>query len=164
MHPLWVQVASKAVSEDPRRTMKMSRERPRLSITAQELVTPSGMAEIGPTSPTGRVTFAGDDSAADGAVLAEGCDAWGRTCTLAPRRHTSDFPRRTPRHSYPLNTSFSPTRRGGVVGPDAAAALAVGMARNATAARSARRPMRCISEFHSHGSSSSTMSCQTLRE
>ncbi|MFZ4487033.1 MAG: hypothetical protein ACOYO9_10630 [Candidatus Nanopelagicales bacterium] len=79
--------------------MYRSREIPRLSITDHALVTPSGMAEIGPSSPTARVTFAADGSAAEGVALAEGRGCCGNEETAAPRRHTKDFPRRTPRHS-----------------------------------------------------------------
>ena len=99
MHPAWVHAASKAVSDDPRRTMYRSRESPRLSITDHALVTPSGIAEMGPSSPIARVTFASDGSAEGGVALAEGRGCCGTPGTADPRRHTSDFPRRTPRHS-----------------------------------------------------------------
>ena len=98
-HPAWVQVASNAVSDDPRLTMKTSREMPRLSITDQALVTPSGMAERGPSSPTAPVALAADGSGASAEALGEGRVAGASAGTIAPRRHTSALPRRTPRHS-----------------------------------------------------------------
>ena len=56
----------------------------------------SGLALVGALGVSACVT-AGSGGSAE--ALGDGGGSGGGACTMAPRRHTSDLPRRTPRHS-----------------------------------------------------------------